>query len=186
VKDASAPGSLELVRAFVNSVDLEAPGELDGLSSVPEARVWLADVGLGAGGVREDELPGLRALREALRAELLAHNGEGVATAAWESLAQALDGAAARVVFGSDGAARLEPRAGDAGWQLRDSLAAAVYDALRDGTWQRLKACRKGSCLYAFYDRSKNGSGAWCSMETCGNRAKAERRRVRERKTSSF
>ena len=38
-------------------------------------------------------------------------------------------------------------------------LAAAVYDALRDGTWSRLKACRKHGCLYAFYDRTEERLG---------------------------
>jgi len=187
-KDASAPGSLELVRSFVNSVDLEKPGELDALSSVEAARVWLADAGLGSGDVHAAELPGLRKLRDALRAELLAHTGEGSPEETRRTLIGALEGAAARVVFNPSGdwAVRLEPNSADPGWQLRDSVAAAIYDAVRDGNWKRLKACRKHSCLYAFYDRSKNGSGAWCSMETCGNRVKAQRRRVRERKTSSF
>lgn len=185
-KDASAPGSLELIRAFVNSVDLEKPSELDALASAGAARLWLADAGLGVGDVREGELPALRTLREAIRTELVAHTGEGSAHESWGSLVRALEGAAAQIVFSPDGTVRLEARAGGSGRELRDSLAAAVYDAVQSGTWSRLKACRKHSCLYAFYDRSKNGSGAWCSMETCGNRAKAERRRVRARKTSSF
>ena len=180
-KDASAPGSLELVRSFVNSIDLERPETLDAFSDLGGARVWLADAGLGAGHVHEAELPGLRMLREALRAELLAHNGEGSTQESWPALVESLAGAAAQIVFTPEGGVRLVPRPGDSGWELRDSLAAAIYDAVRDGTWSRLKACRKHSCLFAFYDKTKNGSGAWCSMDTCGNREKAQRRRARER-----
>ena len=44
---------------------------------------------------------------------------------------------------------------------------------MADGTWRRLKACREDTCQWAFYDRSKNRSGTWCSMAVCGNRAKA-------------
>jgi predicted RNA-binding Zn ribbon-like protein len=49
------------------------------------------------------------------------------------------------------------------------------------GTWARLRACRKATCRFAYYDRTKNGSRAWCSMSTCGNQEKAQRRRQRER-----
>ena len=61
------------------------------------------------------------------------------------------------------------------------SMLALVYDALGEGTWQRMRACRKSSCKFAYYDRSKNGSRAWCSMAVCGNREKAQRRRSRDR-----
>jgi predicted RNA-binding Zn ribbon-like protein len=56
---------------------------------------------------------------------------------------------------------------------------AIVAEAMAEGTWSRLKACREHSCEWAFYDRSRNRSGVWCSMEGCGNRAKA--RAFRER-----
>jgi predicted RNA-binding Zn ribbon-like protein len=45
-----------------------------------------------------------------------------------------------------------------------------------------MKVCAADDCEWAFYDHTKNRSGAWCSMESCGNRAKGrayrERRRV--------
>src|SRR5256885_5523159 len=44
--------------------------------------------------------------------------------------------------------------------------------AMTDGTWARLKACRNDQCQKAFYDTSKNRSGAWCSMAGCGSRLK--------------
>jgi len=36
-------------------------------------------------------------------------------------------------------------------------------------------------CQWAFYDRSKNRSGRWCSMRTCGNRTKTRAYRTRRR-----
>ena len=55
-----------------------------------------------------------------------------------------------------------------------------TYTAMADDTWPRLKACRKHSCQWAFYDQSKNRSRTWCSMKVCGNRTKA--RAYRERR----
>jgi predicted RNA-binding Zn ribbon-like protein len=59
-------------------------------------------------------------------------------------------------------------------------LLAIVFRAMNDGTWERLKACPADDCEWAFYDWSKNGSGTWCDMAVCGNRAKA--RAYRERR----
>ena len=47
------------------------------------------------------------------------------------------------------------------------------------GTWERLKVCRQESCRWAFYDNTKNRSGVWCNMASCGNRAKARAYRAR-------
>lgn len=43
----------------------------------------------------------------------------------------------------------------------------------------RLRRCRADGCLRWFLDSSKAGRRAWCSMATCGNRAKAARYRER-------
>ncbi|HEX3693233.1 MAG TPA: CGNR zinc finger domain-containing protein, partial [Solirubrobacteraceae bacterium] len=54
-----------------------------------------------------------------------------------------------------------------------------VVQAIGDGSWSRVKACRAPDCLWAFYDRSRNRSGVWCDMAVCGNRTKV--RAYRER-----
>lgn len=46
-------------------------------------------------------------------------------------------------------------------------LLAIVHDAIETGDWRRLKDCRNDTCLWAFYDHSKNHSRHWCSMEVC-------------------
>jgi predicted RNA-binding Zn ribbon-like protein len=51
-------------------------------------------------------------------------------------------------------------------------ILATVHSAMTDGSWFRLKACRRSICRWAFYDRSRNRSGSWCAMATCGNREK--------------
>jgi putative transposase len=50
-----------------------------------------------------------------------------------------------------------------------------------EGTWERLKACPRHDCFWAFYDHSKNRSGRWCRMEDCGNIEKARAFRERRR-----
>ncbi|MCG5213225.1 CGNR zinc finger domain-containing protein [Streptosporangium sp. KLBMP 9127] len=52
-------------------------------------------------------------------------------------------------------------------------LLAVVAEAVAAGTWTRLKACREPSCRWAYYDYSRNRRRTWCSMDICGNRAKA-------------
>jgi predicted RNA-binding Zn ribbon-like protein len=165
----------------VNSIDLEHPETLDAFADLASARVWLTDAGVDPAGLAPGELPELRELREAFRSALLAHTGEGDEADAWRFLAEQLGGVRLEMRFARGGGAELEPAQRSGAEGLRGVLAAAVYDALRDGTWPRLKACRKHSCLFAFYDKTKNGCGTWCNMDTCGNQAKAARRRARER-----
>src|SRR5690349_20111373 len=64
-------------------------------------------------------------------------------------------------------------------------LVAALYAAMQSEEWDRLKLCGSGSCRWAFYDRSKNHSSRWCTMASCGNRAKARRFRQKEKASSS-
>lgn len=57
-------------------------------------------------------------------------------------------------------------------------LAAAARLVVR-GEWGRVKICPDGTCRWAFYDRSRNRSRTWCSMQVCGNRQKARTFRQR-------
>ena len=61
------------------------------------------------------------------------------------------------------------------------SLVATLHDAMVAGTWSRLKACRNSHCRWAFYDHSRNSSGAWCSELACGSRMKVRAYRARQR-----
>src|SRR6266581_1962811 len=61
------------------------------------------------------------------------------------------------------------------------TLLAAVAESVASGSWERLKICRNPDCRWAYYDRSRNRSRAWCSMALCGNRAKARAFRSRGR-----
>jgi predicted RNA-binding Zn ribbon-like protein len=176
VSDA-APGGLELVRRFENTVEL--PNGPDELDSVERAAAWCLSHGL-APVKDEGHLGLLRAFRETLRDLLSANNGEGDVTSAWERLRPFL--ASTRLGLAVDSERGLELRPEDKGPIA--SLLATVYESQLLGTWSRLRACRKGTCRFAYYDRTKNASRAWCSMATCGNQAKAQRRRQRARNLS--
>ena len=45
----------------------------------------------------------------------------------------------------------------------------------------RIKQCEAGGCALLFLDLSRSGRRRWCSMDSCGNRAKAEAFRRRQR-----
>jgi predicted RNA-binding Zn ribbon-like protein len=64
------------------------------------------------------------------------------------------------------------------------ALVAIVFTAVAEGTWPRMKACRRDVCQWAFYDRSRNSSSTWCHMSVCGNRTKTTSYRRRRREGS--
>ena len=181
-KRPPAPGALRLVQEFVNTVDLEGGSED---WDTPEAlRDWLAVRGLieQHAPVSNADLSRAIAVREALRATLLVNTGEPFDPAAIATLNHAAGDAPLTVRFDGRGSARLEPApAGVAGALGR--ILAIVYTAMSDGSWSRLKACRRDICRWAFWDASKNHSGAWCSMAVCGNRTKVRAYQQRHRTT---
>jgi predicted RNA-binding Zn ribbon-like protein len=154
----AAPEPLREVQLFVNSVDLEH--ELDWLPD------WLGERGLA------HALERARALREALRSLALANNGFELDPSALRLVNEA----AARLPLqlGPDGRARVS-----AGDDALDGVVALALEAMLDGTWPRLKACR--NCCWSFYDYSPNRSATWCSMQICGNRKKTRAYRSRRR-----
>ena len=169
---------LELISDFVNTADLE--DRRDDLEHAAGLVRWLAEHRLVNGPTRasERDAENARALREALRDLLLANNGVEIDR---ERASSTLDEAARRAglaVRFEAGAIQFRPtRSGVAGGLA--IVLAAVGEAMADGSWQKLKACRSDTCRYAFIDKARNQSRQWCSMQVCGNREKA--RTFRER-----
>lgn len=48
---------------------------------------------------------------------------------------------------------------------------------------RRVRACAGDGCEWLFLDTSRNGTRRWCSMASCGNRAKARSHYARTRKS---
>jgi predicted RNA-binding Zn ribbon-like protein len=175
----AAPGRLERVREFVNTRDIDEG--TDGLTSPGELASWLErrDLLIAGARVGPRELKRAIELREAFRGLLLANNGGAPDSRSIQSLDRAAADAALSVRFDADGSPALAVAGSGAG-SVVGPLVAIAYEAMVAGTWSRLKACAADDCHWAFYDRSKNRSGTWCSMRVCGNRAKV--RAYRERR----
>lgn len=60
----------------------------------------------------------------------------------------------------------------------------SAADLLTSPQLAALRVCASESCAWLFLDTSRNGSRRWCSMRTCGNRAKARRHHARIRANS--
>jgi len=163
-----APGRLELVRAFANTVDHEHGREM--LHSPARLRALLVELGLLDAGARVTarDLENALELRQTIRELALANNGIATDAALESELVVRVD---------SEGGI-LEPHRRDVDGALGD-LVGIVYTAMADGTWSRLKACRRDVCNWLFYDRSRNRSAVWCQMAVCGNRTKTKAYRAR-------
>jgi predicted RNA-binding Zn ribbon-like protein len=167
-----------VIEAFVNTWDLE--DDEDAFSLPGALGEWLVTHGLADAGATYDheDLARAIAVREALRALLLANNGHALDPAAPAALSAAADRAQLTVAVDEDGRARVEPRAGGVD-RVVGRLLGIVARAQADGSWERMKACPWHTCHVAFYDHSRNRSRTWCSMAVCGNRAKAQTYRRR-------
>jgi len=177
----AAPDGLGLVADLVNTWEGElgtetGTEELD----TPEAlAAWMRGQGLTVEAPPNgDDLRRAIEFREALRALLLANTGAELDPAAVEVVRRAANEAPLQVSVDAAGGARPEP-AGEGVQALFAEALAAIARAQATGTWERLKACTADDCHWAFYDRSRNRSRTWCSMDVCGNRSKTRSYRAR-------
>ncbi|MGQ4334933.1 CGNR zinc finger domain-containing protein [Streptomyces hayashii] len=60
-------------------------------------------------------------------------------------------------------------------------LAARNFLELLATAPDRIRGCAHETCTLHFFDTSRNGARRWCSMATCGNRAKASRHHARSK-----
>jgi predicted RNA-binding Zn ribbon-like protein len=166
-----APGRLELLQRFVNTHNHDFPGDWDRIGTAEKARAWLREKRLVATGDRltEADAARLRELREAIRELAISNQTGEPAPAAADAIRRASGPARLRVAVDATGRTALEPAGGGVDAAVA-TLLAILHEAQLSGQWSRLKACRQ--CDYAFFDRSKNRSAAWCAMSICGNRTK--------------
>lgn len=178
-----APGGLGLVQDFLNTAGIAGYGR-DLLGDAALARDWAAGAVRTWSALRgvdarppdltDADVPRLRDLRDTIAGLVVGRPPGG----------QAAGAVSASLAVSDAGVVRLEPVG--TGWRwLASALWAEILLSQRDGTWQRVKRCRKDGCETTFYDRSKNNSGVWHDVKTCGNaenlRASRARRRERER-----
>jgi predicted RNA-binding Zn ribbon-like protein len=126
-----------------------------------------------------------RRIRAALRA--LAERGRGEAgTAAREAAIAELNRVLGRAVgtrrvdrVADGGYARTFVPVGDVLGGLVIPIVESAVDSLVRGELDRLRTCADRRCPRHFADDTKSHTRRWCDMRTCGNRAKAHRRRRR-------
>jgi predicted RNA-binding Zn ribbon-like protein len=177
-----APGELAVVRAFINTREIDEG--LDHIALPQDLADWLIEHGLleKDATVRAADARRAARFREALRELLLSNNdGRSMPIGAGRTLNDVAARARLRLHMDAEGQARLEAEGATVDAAL-GRLLVIVYRAMENDTWTRLKACREDTCQWAFYDHSKNRSGHWCSMEVCGARHKARQYRERRRR----
>jgi predicted RNA-binding Zn ribbon-like protein len=176
-----APGDLELVRAFLSLHDHE-PGDPDGLPpSLESMRWWLSSRALVEEGepIKDQDLAWALRVRDALTTKVRENMGEPQDTTATEFLNRAAKQTGLRVCFGCSDDSPIHVDASGVRGAIGRILGTAFLAEL-DGRWERFRVCHDPGCSSVFFDRSKNKSGKWCSMSSCGNRAKVRAFRERQ------
>jgi len=178
---------------FCNTLsDWEHPGAPDYLKTYQHLAVWSAAAGIVDEAVanrlrrraRREPAPAARILQEAreLRGTLYAVATHPRSGPSWSRVAAAATEAAARSV--------LVLRDGQGRWTLPESaglrlpLLAVAREAgalLASSDLRAVHVCPGTGCRWLFLDRT--GRRRWCTMATCGNRAKV--RRFAERKKTA-
>jgi predicted RNA-binding Zn ribbon-like protein len=174
--DRPAPRSLELVRRFCNTINCD--NGADRFDSATGLADWMVDQGRPRFDSTVAQRQALIELRETVREIAVAHQFGRETTDAARRLARLVDDVTVRMSVADDGFA-LVPAGRNPLDVLRGDIALAVAQATADGKWPRLKACT--NCRWVLYDRSKNQSARWCSMQACGGRQKARAYRARLR-----
>jgi predicted RNA-binding Zn ribbon-like protein len=182
---APEPGpGLRLLQEFVNTNDIQ--GEQDELATPDLLGAWLTARQLIGPDQRADAAAhrSAIAIREGLRALGDANNnGEPADPHRLEALNQAASQLPMVVDVGPD-AWRLRPVSQGVDGFLAGILG-TLARAMADGSWMRVKSCRRDTCRWLFFDQSRNRSGTWCSMAGCGSRMKARAYRARRREAAS-
>jgi predicted RNA-binding Zn ribbon-like protein len=174
-----APEDLEPLRSFLSLHDHVAG---DRTSLTPDAdslRWWLRSNGLVAsdGAVSDEEAAWALDVRAALVEKVRETSGRRHDEATGV-LNRAAERAGLRMCFGCEEERPIHVGTDGVAGAVGALLGAAFLAEL-DGRWDRFGVCDDPTCSEVFYDRSRNRSGRWCSMATCGNRNKV--RAFRER-----
>ena len=176
---------LNTVRGPVGEVvdGVRAPNHLlawldaSGLSRVPH----LAQT-LPTPPVARRLLTEVQRLRNDIERLLVAHRtGEVVAPHVLYGINRVLEAGRASALLSVEesGAWLVELEVGEGPLAVLAPIARAAAELVIATDPARVRRCASHSCLSWFVDTSKGGRRRWCSMATCGNRAKAAKHRQR-------
>jgi predicted RNA-binding Zn ribbon-like protein len=171
----TAPGGLALVQGLLNT-RATASGFPDLLDDEASAESWLTD-GLREWGELTGSTPTRQTMSKRTLAELRELRARIRAYVEGDRAGLRIDQPIA-VVSNEDGTLRTQPTGTGVRW-VESAIWGAVLMAQDRDTLRRLKLCRNEFCGSAFYDRSKNNSGVWHDVHTCGNAANLRASRAR-------
>lgn len=192
----AAPDGLALVHDFLNTAASGRPRQPDLLSDPSLATEWMSEAltawarqwsapvldGVEFDMLSERDLTVLRRARDELVASLRAQHldGSGAPEAHGARVGLTDLHIAVEAGFGPDGTVHFRPKG--RGWKMLLGLVALEIRRAQDaGAWPRLKSCKNDRCRGVFYDRSRNNSGVWHDVRTCGNAANLRASRARRR-----
>ena len=178
--------SADLALDFLNTRK-HVKGRTNDLISTPEGlRTWLAGVGFQNDGIDSKLSPPsarllfdeAHRLRGAIRSAVEAHvSGEPVPPSSLHALNRALEVSRITTQLRHDGEklTLLQRDTAPASLAALSRIALAAGTLLTECDHRRIRQCQSDRCVVWFLDISKSGRRRWCSMATCGNRAKAAR-----------
>ena len=176
----SAPGDLELVRGIPL---LARPRGAEPRQPSPEPRepsVVARVEGPHRGGrsVRDQDLAWALRVRDALTSKVR----ENMGSRRMRRRPSSSIGPPSRPVSvsASDATTKARSTSRPRGSGAIGRILGTAFLAELDGRWERFRVCHDPGCSAVFFDRSKNQSGKWCSMSSCGNRAKVRAFRERQ------
>jgi predicted RNA-binding Zn ribbon-like protein len=180
---------------FLNTDELDGFGRpVEHFGSLSDATAWLEERGLlppvqrdaleAAPAGRAATLLGhVRAVRRGLRSVIDALvSGRPVDQASLAAVNRVLRARSVlELVPGNGGLAVGHRHLGDPLDDALASVAEPLVNLVASGATGSLRICANDGCRWVFEDVSRSRRRRWCSMESCGNRAKAARHRARKR-----
>ena len=185
----TAPAGLALVQELINTHTVMRGGGRDLLADHASAEEWLRGAGRAWAqskrmdapvlSLPRDDVEALRNLRATME-KILAVPVDERPTGTAAAPAGATRGVRATLVSDEEGRVGIIPFGTGSGW-LESALWSETLLAQQTGEWNRLKLCREPGCRSAFYDTSRNGSGVWHNVRTCGNASNLRAARSRKK-----
>ena len=180
---------------FLNTDELDGSGRpIERLPTLADATRWLTEHGLlhapearrieGLPGDRSvDPLARVYATRAGMREIVEAFvAGRPAGADALEAVNRVLRARSVPELVAGEGSLAIGHR--HVGDPLDDALAGVaepLVAVVAAGATDRFRICANDGCRWVFHDTSPTGRRRWCSMASCGNRAKAARHRARKR-----
>jgi predicted RNA-binding Zn ribbon-like protein len=180
---------------FLNTDELDGFGRpVEHLGSLAAATAWLEERGLLHPAHREalDATPAGRAatllahvlavrrgLRDVVEALVTGRPADQASLAAVNRVLRARS--VLELVPGEGALAIGHRHLGDPLDDALASVAEPLVNLVASGATASLRICANDGCRWVFEDVSRARRRRWCSMETCGNRAKVARHRARRR-----